>query len=56
MRPPYPRSFLGLLLTGVVLVAAPLMLGLGTSAFYTDRLAVVGQSALTRAAVRRVRR
>ncbi len=49
MRPPYPRSFLGLLLTGVVLVAAPLMLGLGTSAFYTDRLAVVGQSALTRA-------
>jgi two-component system sensor histidine kinase GlrK len=30
-------------------MAAPLVIGLATSAFYTDRLAVVGQNALTRA-------
>ncbi|MGH8664762.1 MAG: sensor histidine kinase [Burkholderiales bacterium] len=49
MRLPYPRSFLGLLIAGVVLVAAPLLIGLATSAHYTDRLAVTGQSALNRA-------
>lgn len=49
MRLPYPRSFLGLLIAGVALVAAPLLIGLAMSAHYTDRLAVVGQSALTRA-------
>src|SRR5688572_9171639 len=49
MRLPYPRSFLGLLIGGVALVAAPLLIGLATSAHYTDRLAVTGQSALNRA-------
>lgn len=49
MRLPYPRSFLGLLIAGVALVAAPLLIGLATSAHYTDRLAVAGQSALNRA-------
>jgi two-component system sensor histidine kinase GlrK len=49
MRLPYPRSFLGLLIAGVSLVAAPLLIGLATSAHYTDQLAVAGQSALNRA-------
>jgi two-component system sensor histidine kinase GlrK len=49
MRLPYPRSFLGLLIAGVALVAAPLLIGLATSVHYTDRLAVTGHSALNRA-------
>jgi len=49
VRLPYPRSFLGLLMTGVALVAAPLVIGLAASAFYTDRLAAVGQNALYQA-------
>ena len=49
MRAPYPRSFLGLLIAGVALVAAPLVIGLATSAIHTDRLPVVGQNALNRA-------
>jgi two-component system sensor histidine kinase GlrK len=49
MRTPYPRSFLGLLIAGVAVVAAPLVIALATSAFHTDRLAVTGQNALNRA-------
>lgn len=45
----YPKSFLGLLITGFALVAAPLVIGLVSSALYTDRLAVVGRSALFQA-------
>src|SRR5688500_20356887 len=35
----YPRSFLGLLLTGFTLVAAPLVGALAYSAWHTERLA-----------------
>ena len=49
MRTAYPRSFLGLLIAGVAVVAAPLVLALATSAFHTDQLAVAGQNALNRA-------
>jgi two-component system sensor histidine kinase GlrK len=49
MRTPYPRSFLGLLIAGVAVVAAPLVIALATSAFHTDRLAMAGQNALNRA-------
>lgn len=49
MRMPYPRSFLGLLVLGFALVLTPLVVGLATSAVYTDRLAVRAQSALQQA-------
>ncbi|RPI46191.1 MAG: sensor histidine kinase [Betaproteobacteria bacterium] len=49
MRMVYPRSFLGLLVTGLALVVAPLLIGLASSALYTDRLAVKGQRALFQA-------
>ena len=49
MRIAYPKSFLGLLITGLALVVAPLLIGLATSALYTDRLAVKGQRALYQA-------
>jgi two-component system sensor histidine kinase GlrK len=45
----YPRSFLGLLVAGVALLTAPLAIGLGIGALYTERLATIGQSALARA-------
>src|SRR5204863_8043115 len=41
-RLPYPRSFLGLLLTGFTLVTLPLVAALAYSAWNTERLA--GQS------------
>lgn len=49
MRMPYPRSFFGLLVLGFALVLTPLVVGLATSALYTDRLAVRAQSALQQA-------
>jgi two-component system, NtrC family, sensor histidine kinase GlrK len=49
MRMPYPRSFLGLLILGFGLALTPLVIGLATSAVYTDRLAVRAQSALQQA-------
>src|SRR3954465_4151052 len=43
---PYPRSFLGLLLTGFTLVAVPLVGGLAYSAWNTERLAEQSRSAV----------
>ncbi|HEY2338548.1 MAG TPA: HAMP domain-containing sensor histidine kinase [Burkholderiales bacterium] len=43
---PYPRSFLGLLLTGFTLVAAPLVGALAYSAWNTERLAEQSRSAV----------
>ncbi len=49
MRTRYPRSFLGLLVSGLALVAAPLLIGLATSILYIDQLAERGQNALYQA-------
>ncbi len=43
---PYPRSFLGLLLTGFTLVALPLVGALAYSAWHTERLASQSRSAV----------
>ena len=43
---PYPRSFLGLLLTGFTLVAVPLVGALAYSAWNTERLAEQSRSAV----------
>ena len=43
---PYPRSFLGLLLTGFTLVAVPLVTALAYSAWNTERLAEQSRSAV----------
>src|SRR5437763_9667111 len=43
---PYPRSFLGLLLTGFTLVMAPLVGALAYSAWNTERLAGLSRSAV----------
>jgi two-component system sensor histidine kinase GlrK len=43
---PYPRSFLGLLLTGFTLVAVPLVGALAYSAWHTERLAEESTSAV----------
>src|SRR5260221_11510474 len=42
---PYPRSFLGLLLTGFTLVMLPLVAALAYSAWNTERLAGLSRSA-----------
>jgi two-component system sensor histidine kinase GlrK len=42
----YPRSFLGLLLTGFTLVAVPLVIALAYSAWHTERLAEQSRSAV----------
>src|SRR5688500_9650502 len=42
----YPRSFLGLLLTGFTLVAAPLVGALAYSAWHTERLAEQSRKAV----------
>src|SRR5919201_6797221 len=43
---PYPRSFLGLLLTGFTLVMIPLVAALAYSAWNTERLAGLSRSAV----------
>src|SRR5437763_13665525 len=43
---PYPRSFLGLLLTGFTLVMIPLVGALAYSAWNTERLAGLSRSAV----------
>ena len=43
---PYPRSFLGLLLTGFTLVMIPLVVALAYSAWNTERLAGLSRSAV----------
>src|SRR5260221_3077907 len=43
---PYPRSFLGLLLTGFTLVMLPLVAALAYSAWNTERLAGLSRSAV----------
>src|ERR671929_580698 len=43
---PYPRSFLGLLLTGFTLVMMPLVGALAYSAWNTERLAGLSRSAV----------
>src|SRR3989440_8962570 len=43
---PYPRSFLGLLLTGFTLVMIPLVGALAYSAWNTERLAALSRSAV----------
>src|SRR5205807_7547479 len=43
---PYPRSFLGLLLTGFMLVMLPLVAALAYSAWNTERLAGLSSSAV----------
>src|SRR5258705_13533063 len=43
---PYPRSFLGLLLTGFTLVGVPLVGALAYSAWNTERLAEQSRSAV----------
>src|SRR5260221_12561577 len=43
---PYPRSFLGLLLTGFTLVMVPLVGALAYSAWNTERLAAQSRSAV----------
>src|SRR5467141_2140527 len=45
-RLPYPRSFLGLLLTGFTLVMLPLVGSLAYSAWNTERLAGLSRSAV----------
>jgi two-component system, NtrC family, sensor histidine kinase GlrK len=46
LRVPYPRSFLGLLLTGFTLVAVPLVGALAYSAWHTERLAEQSRNAV----------
>src|SRR6187397_2852075 len=43
---PYPRSFLGLLLTGFILAIAPLVGALAYAAWNTERLAGLSRSAV----------
>src|SRR5918912_3816495 len=43
---PYPRSFLGLLLTGFVVVTLPLVCALAYSAWNTERLAEQSRNAV----------
>src|SRR3982074_16879 len=45
-RLPYPRSFLGLLLTGFMLVMLPLIGALAYSAWNTERLAGLSRTAV----------
>lgn len=50
MQLPYPKSFLGLLVLGFVLMVTPLLAALATNALYTDRLARRAQAALAQTA------
>ena len=43
---PYPRSFLGLLLTGFTLVMVPLVGAMAYSAWHTERLAAQSRAAV----------